>query len=175
MVIDTDIDLEFGTDEFPDKEWAILAGGAIFDNVNIFDKTVSSFPENAYIVTLPGKSRDSFIHASNNDNYRWESWSAASGWSGPYDNSEHIMQGLKLQKRLNRNGRHGQITLKSLDETPDEGNWVRGDFVWNDNPSVKTDTDGGLEWILTGWRCVASGEPGTWHPVWAQVTNPPGL
>lgn len=41
------------------------------------------------------------------------------------------------------------------DAIPDNGNYVKGDIVWNSNPKS---TD------YVGWICIRSGTPGTWKP-----------
>lgn len=43
---------------------------------------------------------------------------------------------------------------------PTGGLWEAGDFVRNRAPAVAG--TGGSQYVLLGWVCVASGEPGTW-------------
>jgi hypothetical protein len=57
---------------------------------------------------------------------------------------------------------------------PTAGRHALGDTVLNMNSTVQTDTDG-VDWVVLGWRCVITGTPGTWRPLWTRVSNPPGL
>lgn len=43
---------------------------------------------------------------------------------------------------------------------PTAGTWAQGDFVPNSAP-VEAGT-AGSKYVIDGWRCVASGTPGTW-------------
>lgn len=43
---------------------------------------------------------------------------------------------------------------------PTSGLWVRGDQVRNSEPSELGSS--GSRYVVIGWACVASGEPGTW-------------
>lgn len=43
---------------------------------------------------------------------------------------------------------------------PTAGTYQKGDFVYNSSPSEVTNA--GFAYVLTGWRCVTSGTPGTW-------------
>lgn len=51
--------------------------------------------------------------------------------------------------------RHNALTA-----TPAAGIWQQGDFVPNKEPGELGTA--GSKYVLTGWICVASGEPGTW-------------
>jgi hypothetical protein len=57
---------------------------------------------------------------------------------------------------------------------PTSGAFARGDTILHQAPSVQTDTDG-IDWVVLGWKCTATGTPGTWVPLWTRVSNPPGL
>lgn len=48
----------------------------------------------------------------------------------------------------------------SLSSAPSTGTWALGDFVLNSSPSEAGSA--GSKYIVHGWRCVASGTPGTW-------------
>jgi hypothetical protein len=52
---------------------------------------------------------------------------------------------MKLGNRLFANG----------DSAPTDGQYQKGDIVWNTNPKVDT---------YVGWICITSGSPGTWRP-----------
>jgi hypothetical protein len=51
------------------------------------------------------------------------------------------------------------------DAPPSGGPHARGEFYWNVNPSVD-----GNGMILLGWSCTASGDPGTFAPVYVKTT-----
>jgi hypothetical protein len=57
---------------------------------------------------------------------------------------------------------------------PTSGKFAHGDMILNRTPSVQTDTDG-IDWLVNGWKCTATGTPGTWVPLWVRASNPPGL
>jgi hypothetical protein len=48
----------------------------------------------------------------------------------------------------------------ALESPPTNGLWSQGDFVRNATPVVKGTA--GSRYIVLGWSCVESGEPGTW-------------
>lgn len=43
---------------------------------------------------------------------------------------------------------------------PTTGTWMQGDYVTNSTPTELGSA--GSKYIINGWRCVASGTPGTW-------------
>lgn len=45
---------------------------------------------------------------------------------------------------------------------PTTGFWKQGDFVRNSSPAEAG--SGGSKYVVFGWICTASGEPGTWLP-----------
>jgi hypothetical protein len=50
---------------------------------------------------------------------------------------------------------HGASTA-----APTTGTWAVGDFVLNATPAEAG--AGGSKYVIHGWRCTASGTPGTW-------------
>jgi hypothetical protein len=56
----------------------------------------------------------------------------------------------------------GRISARdgAMTAAPTAGNYVKGDFVWNSNPSEAGGA--GSKYVLLGWVCVTSGTPGTW-------------
>jgi hypothetical protein len=56
----------------------------------------------------------------------------------------------------------GSITARhnALTAAPVLGKWQRGDFVPNKEPAEAGSV--GSKYVITGWICVTSGEPGTW-------------
>jgi len=48
----------------------------------------------------------------------------------------------------------------SLPAAPTVGTWSKGDFVLNSNPAELGTA--GSKYLIHGWRCSASGTPGTW-------------
>lgn len=56
----------------------------------------------------------------------------------------------------------GRITASHNARTsaPTVGAWKRGDFVRNSEPSELGSVSS--KYLIFGWSCVASGEPGTW-------------
>lgn len=48
----------------------------------------------------------------------------------------------------------------ALTAVPTTGDWAKGDFVRNSNPSEAGSV--ASKYVLAGWICVASGTPGTW-------------
>lgn len=56
----------------------------------------------------------------------------------------------------------GAISAKynALAAPPTSGKWARGDWVENSAPSELGAT--GAKYVVQGWRCTVSGEPGTW-------------
>lgn len=48
----------------------------------------------------------------------------------------------------------------SQSAVPTTGTWLQGDFVLNSAPSELGSA--GSKYIIHGWRCTASGTPGTW-------------
>lgn len=48
----------------------------------------------------------------------------------------------------------------SQSAVPTTGTWLQGDFVLNSAPSELGAA--GSKYIIHGWRCAASGTPGTW-------------
>jgi hypothetical protein len=72
---------------------------------------------------------------------------------------QEIVRQLETQENQHAEGkikaRHGAMTA-----APSAGIWEKGDFVWNSNPSlVSSDI---ADYVIYGWICTASGEPGTW-------------
>lgn len=55
------------------------------------------------------------------------------------------------------NARHGAMTA-----APTLGTGVKGDIVWNSNPSETSNAVTGESYIILGWECTSSGSPGTW-------------
>ena len=49
---------------------------------------------------------------------------------------------------------------QSAQSVPTSGTWAIGDFVPNSNPSELG--SGGSKYVIEGWKCLASGTPGTW-------------
>lgn len=43
---------------------------------------------------------------------------------------------------------------------PTTGKWAQGDEVANSAPTVAGTS--GSQYVVTGWKCVSGGEPGTW-------------
>lgn len=56
----------------------------------------------------------------------------------------------------------GRVTgsHNALQAAPTTGLWMQGDFVRNLKPVVLGAA--GSQYIVTGWMCTASGQPGTW-------------
>ena len=52
-------------------------------------------------------------------------------------------------------GHHNAVTT-----TPASGLYQRGDYLRNSQPQVLGTA--GSQYVVKGWVCVASGEPGTW-------------
>lgn len=52
-------------------------------------------------------------------------------------------------------GSHNALTA-----APTTGLWQQGDYVRNLTPTVRGSA--GSRYVVTGWVCVAGGEPGTW-------------
>lgn len=50
---------------------------------------------------------------------------------------------------------HGALTT-----APTTGTWMQGDYVTNSAPVEAGSA--GSKYVINGWRCVASGTPGTW-------------
>ena len=48
----------------------------------------------------------------------------------------------------------------ALEEPPTSGLYMHGDFIRNNAPTVLGDA--GQQYIIMGWMCVSSGEPGEW-------------
>lgn len=67
----------------------------------------------------------------------------------------------QVEQQMNRltegaiDARHGAKTA-----APTFGTWVKGDLV--DNSSPTTVADSVADYVITGWVCTASGNPGTW-------------
>jgi len=64
----------------------------------------------------------------------------------------------------------GRVTAIDNAQTsvPTTGQWRQGDFVRNSTPSVITSTP---NYVVLGWECIASGEPGTWVAVTTPETQ----
>lgn len=73
-----------------------------------------------------------------------------------------LLQLLPLLARQTNNVSEGRITgyHNALTAAPTTGIWAQGDFVRNLTPAVLG--AGGSQYVITGWVCVAGGEPGTW-------------
>lgn len=71
-----------------------------------------------------------------------------------YDNFRRIAAHLDGISR-GRIDAHDEYT-----SAPTTGSWKQGDFVRNSSPSEAGTA--GSKYVITGWVCVASGEPGTW-------------
>lgn len=56
----------------------------------------------------------------------------------------------------------GRLSARHNAQTaaPTTGQHAAGDFVPNSAPTVAG--GGGSQYVITGWICTASGEPGTW-------------
>ncbi|TFH81808.1 hypothetical protein [Pseudomonas kribbensis] len=48
----------------------------------------------------------------------------------------------------------------ALTAAPTSGDWIQGDEVRNSTPSELGTA--GSKYFIDGWKCVASGTPGTW-------------
>lgn len=66
-----------------------------------------------------------------------------------------------IAKQLNQlsEGRIGAVT-NAATAAPTAGTYQWGDTIWNSEP-VEAGT-GGSRYVITGWKCVAAGSPGTW-------------
>ena len=51
-------------------------------------------------------------------------------------------------------------SYNALTSSPTTGKYQAGDYIRNSAPSVLGTA--GAQYVLKGWICVASGEPGTW-------------
>lgn len=73
---------------------------------------------------------------------------------------QEIVRQLEAQANQHAEGkimaRHGAMTA-----APSVGIWEKGDFVWNSNPSLLSSDI--ADYVIYGWICTASGEPGTWQ------------
>ena len=49
---------------------------------------------------------------------------------------------------------------QAMTTAPTTGKWKQGDFITNSAPSELGTT--GSKYVISGWLCVSSGEPGTW-------------
>ncbi len=56
------------------------------------------------------------------------------------------------------------IGFTSMDTAPTSGAWYQGDQIKNAKPTVQ---NGGF--IVLGWVCVESGEPGVWKEIRCQT------
>jgi hypothetical protein len=56
----------------------------------------------------------------------------------------------------------GRITARhnAYTAAPTTGQHTEGDFVRNSSPAVAG--GGGSQYVIVGWICTVSGEPGTW-------------
>ena len=77
----------------------------------------------------------------------------------------HIVQFLR-KAAIKVNGlASGRYSAKdnAASAAPTTGTWVKGDIVWNSNP---TEAGGaGNKYVVLGFVCVTSGTPGTWVQV----------
>lgn len=51
-------------------------------------------------------------------------------------------------------------TYNATTAAPTTGNWARGDFVRNSEPSEAGGA--GSKYVIVGWLCTVGGTPGTW-------------
>lgn len=66
-----------------------------------------------------------------------------------------------IAQQVNSLSEGSQIAFyTALTAVPSTGTWAKGDFVLNSAPSELGTA--GSKYIIHGWRCVASGTPGTW-------------
>ena len=68
---------------------------------------------------------------------------------------------LSIQTQVNTLS-EGYLSASYTAQTaaPTTGNWSKGDFVRNSNPSEAGSA--GSKYVLFGWECVTAGNPGTW-------------
>jgi hypothetical protein len=83
----------------------------------------------------------------------------------PLDMAELVRQLTRLHSDLSRqlNGiSEGRIAAATNANTaaPTTGVWQQGDFLRNSAPTEAGSA--GSKYVVLGWACVASGEPGTW-------------
>lgn len=95
---------------------------------------------------LPGDPRLPQLNSPNyDDNLRWQ--------------LDRILRQAFLQVNLLTEGRVDAVT-NAYTAAPTTGEHSQGDFVRNSSPSEQGSS--GSKYIVQGWLCVASGEPGTW-------------
>ena len=53
-------------------------------------------------------------------------------------------------------------SYSALASQPSVGLWAVGDFVRNSTPKMQGPS--GAQYVVTGWMCIQSGQPGVWVP-----------
>lgn len=68
----------------------------------------------------------------------------------------------KLVTKVNgmASGKFADAADNAATAAPTSGAYVQGDFIANSNPTELGTA--GSKYVLMGWKCVASGTPGTW-------------
>lgn len=68
----------------------------------------------------------------------------------------------KLVTKVNgmASGKFADASDNASTAAPTSGTYVQGDFIANSNPTELGTA--GSKYVLLGWKCVASGTPGTW-------------
>lgn len=74
-----------------------------------------------------------------------------------------------LASQVNGTAQGRIAAAQSFTAAPTAGAWHQGDFVRNSAP-VEAGS-GGSKYVVLGWVCVASGEPGTWRACRALTGN----
>jgi hypothetical protein len=68
---------------------------------------------------------------------------------------------LDLSKKLDAlSGGHIEGTASKGTAAPTTGLWAQGDFYKNTTPTEQGTA--GSKYVVLGWICTVSGEPGTW-------------
>jgi hypothetical protein len=76
------------------------------------------------------------------------------------DKIEDLFRDIAEQINGISEGRQSAYYLSRTSQ-PTTGKWALGDLVKNSSPSELGTVTG--KYVISGWVCVTSGEPGTWH------------
>jgi hypothetical protein len=140
----------FMWDGNPDKGYALNLQGVTLSNC-LFSESYATPPANGYYIVLNGAVYVLSGVYMDTTYTRWNSWSSASGWTGPIPQNQG--QTNTYQLLLQRSGGITPLKLQRDTAIPTSGDYLRGDIVLYTSPSA-----GGY----IGAVCTTAGSPGTW-------------
>ena len=145
------------TDTLSNRDFFAISWNSRLENNTIIDEMVSP-PTDGYFLSQTGENfigRNQIISPANK--LKWISWSVGAGgfasYYGQNNPNQFPVRFLAIHKDGRSNAYAGIVRVYADSAAPTTGDWIRGDKVINDTPTVGQPK---------GWICTVSGTPGTW-------------